>query len=397
MGIIWCGGEDLDFPNGNAPGIDTGGAKYRPTYARCAMSVNGASGFVRSVSVVGVTSVWLSGRLYPQTPAAPSLFGLSGAVGGDGLYIGPSYTSGSQLALWKYTTPVTWTAGATYAAGQVVIGNAFGFAGSVQTRRVVVPGISGASQPAWTTTLNATNTETVITGTPATWTYDGNTNGATQIALGTGVALTQGVLVKVDIQLISYGGGGTVNVWLGGALALTYTGDLTVYGVSNFTQACLIVPTVPFAGGLFMSEVIVSSTDTRTLSLCTLAPSGPGATDAWTGSCTDVNEIVVNDATAIFTNTANLDQDFTLTGLPTGTFTIQAQKIIARAAQTAGATADQVALGIRSGGTTAPGSPQALTTAWQAIESLMQTNPVTGAPWTQSDSNALQINLRSST
>ena len=323
MSILWCGGEDIDFPNGTAPAILTTGSSFDSAYARCSIRSPAIAAYVKSVAFTPVTSCWLSGQIvHESTQSGGHLFGLMySGTGSSGLYIGGG-TPYQQLTLVK---------------------------------------------------------------------WDGTTS--TLLAAETGTSFVFGILLKIDIQIINYGASATVNVWVDGVLVITYTGDVTVSGVTSLDT---VVLSSDAGGSAYASEIIVADQDTRTLRLATLAPAGAGTTDAWTGAYTDVNEVVLNDATSVYTNATSQDEEFTLSTLPAGAVSIVALKAGARCSATAGSTPTNIAVGIRSGGTTSAGTPVGQTTAWTENERLMGVNPVTGLAWTQSAVNALQINLRSS-
>ncbi len=147
----------------------------------------------------------------------------------------------------------------------------------------------------------------------------------------------------------------------------------------------------------YWSEAIVSDSDTRTMSLVTLAPTALGTTHAWTGAYTDVSEITIDDSTKVTTNTPAQDEQFTLNALPSGTDGVLAVKVAARALATVAASASTLGLGVNSGGTVDPGTLQATTTSFATYERLMLLNPVTSAGFTRSEINLLQLNLRSGT
>jgi hypothetical protein len=67
MGMIWCGGEDLDFPNGRVPIVSTDTDHYRTNYSRCAIGSNSSSdAAIRSKIFEGgeITSGWISCRFF---------------------------------------------------------------------------------------------------------------------------------------------------------------------------------------------------------------------------------------------------------------------------------------------------------------------------------------------
>lgn len=333
MSILWCGGEDIDFPNGNAVAAFTNSGFFRSGYARCGVHGNTSGGLgAWSLPFSGgaITSAWVSAYVQYNNSGQNSI-----------RFVGlVNSASGNNSGVW--------------------FGN--GVSGTNPDRRV------------------------------ALLTYNGTT--LTQLAMGSSDIFTGGmILARIDMQLTNYGSSSTVNIYVNGTLYLTYSGSTAVSGISSLDTVGLYCN-----GGnsCVASEIIVSTTDTRAMSLLTMAPNGAGTTDSWTGTYTSVNPVAINDANSVYTNTATQDEQFTLIGTPAGAFSVQAVKIAARASYTSGAAVSNIALGVNSGGTVNPGSPQALANAYTTYERLMATNPVSSAAWTASDLNALQSNFRSS-
>ena len=173
-----------------------------------------------------------------------------------------------------------------------------------------------------------------------------------------------------------------------------YTGDVSVPGMAAFDSIFLGFYRNISGMSDGVSEIIVSDADTRAMSLQTLAPAGPGTVSSWSGAYTDLNEIVINDATIVTTNTPGLDWECTLPPL-VGPLGVRCLKIAARASVPAGSTATKVGLGVLTNTVIEPGAPQSPTVAWETLERYMTLNPVTGQPWTVAEMNALQLNLRS--
>ena len=222
--------------------------------------------------------------------------------------------------------------------------------------------------------------------------YDGTTK--TSLASESGTSLLTNVLQKLDMQVINYGATATVNVYVDGVLVLTFTGDVTVTGMTDMD--CVVFSFCQNAN-FFVSEVIVADEDTRAFSLVTMAGTGAGDTDAWTGAYTDCNPITINDANAVYTATAGLDEQFNITDLPSGTFSVKACLVAARAEKTSGSPIGTLKLGWKTGGTVNVDAGHSLTTAWACYERLALLNPVTATNWAQSDMNALQEEMQSAT
>lgn len=323
MSILWCGGEDIDFPYGVSLVSSTVAQLRRSAYSRVALIGPNAANTAnsRSVPFLGgpVTSCWLSARVSPAN-SGKIMMGLGVSGGLAGLCV--AYDTAGRLALRK-------------------------------------------------------------------------TNGVTEtpLATETGISLAQNVVTKVDMEVIDYGVNGTVNLYANGVLIVSYAGDIQAGGATALD--CAAIWAGAGLGGGYISEMIVADEDTRLFSLATLAPNAAGDANAWTGAHTDINEPTVNDATTLHTDTPGLDAQVGLSEPPAGAFTVRGVYLSARVSKSVGATAGSVCLGVRNGGVTDPGTPQACTTAWTPAQRVMVQNPVTGNIWQLSEVNALQLNLRS--
>ena len=220
--------------------------------------------------------------------------------------------------------------------------------------------------------------------------YDGTT--AIILASESGNSLVGGSQYKIDLEVINYGATATVNVYINQNLVITYTGNVAVSGVTNLDSVFL---STRAGSDIRVSEIIVADEDTRTMSLRTRYPTADGTTHDMTGAYSDVDEITINDADVIYTNTADKDQQCEISDLPAGTFAVLATKIAVRACKSEDASIDKIKLGYLSDGTVAVGSAQSLTTSWDTYEEIFATNPVTLSAWLQSEQNALQVNVRS--
>jgi len=255
-------------------------------------------------------------------------------------------------------------------------GRAFGLVSTqTGTNRGLWIGMDNAN-PAKVTLSKYDGTTFTVLGTSSSGYYTGNTV----------------LLHKIDMQVINYGATATVNVYVDGASVISYTGDVTVSGITSLNCVGL---NALFGNQQGVSEIIVADVDTRGLSLMTMAPTGAGTTDAWTGAYTDVNEATTSDATALNTNTASQDEQFNITDLLAGSFAIQAVRVAARTALAGGSTPVGIQLGFNSGGSVAVGATKTPATTYGLVDQIFATNPVTSAAWVQSDMNALQMNLRS--
>lgn len=340
MAILWMGGEDIDFPNGTGSvavpqisgAFSTITAVFRPAFGR-----TGLRGFGTGSTGVGYSNSFPGGAV---TSCWLSFqMGLDPAATGSSLGVGLCDTTNSGAGIF--------------------LGQA-----STQDR------VSLKSR-------NAAGTVSLLMTGPFAL-YSAAANG--------------GTLTKYDMQVINFGATATVNVYVNGSLYFSYTGSTVISGTTNLNAVGLVADGASWAA----SEFIVSTIDTRSMSLMTLALTGIGTTDNWTGAFSNVNPITVNDANVVVTNTVSQDEQFNVTDLAAGTFSVLCLKIAARPAVSTSPTATKVALGFNSGGTVAVATAHSPTTSFATVEDLFVNNPVTGVGWVQSDINALQINLRSS-
>lgn len=222
----------------------------------------------------------------------------------------------------------------------------------------------------------------------ALYKLDGAT--ATLLATETGNSVISAIN-KFDMQVTNYGATATVNVYFNGAATsvISYTGNVVAGAATNLDRVILKA-----TSGIYVSEVIVSDSDTRKMSLVTLAPNAAGDLNQWTGAFTNVNPTTANDASVVSTATSGNIFQANLINLPTGTFNVLGVKASARATQT-GAGITGLSLGVKTNATN--NVPAAVTQAatWGTTETYYPTNPITVAPWTTTEINALQVHLQS--
>jgi hypothetical protein len=194
---------------------------------------------------------------------------------------------------------------------------------------------------------------------------------------------------RFDLNIQDYGTNPICKLYLNGILIINYSGTLSL---DNGDIDCtLLAHRIGTNAGV--SEIIVADEDTRLMRLKTLAPSAAGDTSTnWTGAYTDIDETTLSNADKIYSATADADFQANLTGMPTGTYSVKAVKVAARAVDGSGSLG--MALGVKTGGTVNVGATETCSGYWQTKERLMTVNPVTGVAWTPADIEALQLNIR---
>jgi len=219
--------------------------------------------------------------------------------------------------------------------------------------------------------------------------YDGTT--ATTLATESGTSLSASTIHKIDMHLTSYGASASVDVYVDGSLVISYTGNVSVSGVSNVDS--VFIGSISTSTNADISEIIVADSDTRNMSLVTNYLNAVGDSNAWTGAYTDIDEAAINDADLIYDNTDGHQALFGLHELPSGNFSVLAVKEAIRACKSSDSTPTSINLGVKSGGTVNVSDNHSLSTSWDTKERYMLTNPVTGNPFTASEVDSLQLAL----
>ena len=112
---------------------------------------------------------------------------------------------------------------------------------------------------------------------------------------------------------------GTATVFVNGATAITWTGTIQEPSEGTYELDCAGL--AGQAGGTnAISEVVVTqSTDTRSMSMQTLPPTGPGTVNNWdSGNYSNINPVTINDASYAAVNSINKDLQATLPELTGG-------------------------------------------------------------------------------
>lgn len=207
---------------------------------------------------------------------------------------------------------------------------------------------------------------------------------ATQLGSNTTPVFSVGTMTRIDVH-INYAVAGEVSIYINGSLLFTYTGNVTTNSVTSLGSVVFGGPVAVAVGRLDWgwSEMAVSPDDTRrVIGIVTTAPSANGATDQWTGTASDISEIVLSDVTVNYTDTAAFVQEYTISSLPSGVYGIMTVVSKLRAAAGAGApqNIDHI---VRIGGVDYASPDQSLTGAFAMSTYNWDTNPATGGGWTQ--------------
>lgn len=332
--------------------------------------------------LISVTSqaaiIWVGGEDFDFPIGSPVCFTTSGGLFRAGYARGAVcvYTCGNISSSVAFTAPVTsaWFSGRVWknTAGTSV--RWFGL------------GKYGTGNSLWVGSSTANHLKIAL------WKYDGTT--WTQLATETGTSLAQAAMNKIDVELVSYGATATVNVYYNGLASakITYTGDVTAGGATNLDDIRVSGCTSGFTE-TDVSELIVSTTDTRLMSAVTLAPTGAGTTNQWSGLFTDVNELSQNDTTLISSSVSGDKFQCQVTDLPVTNVAIESVRVAVRAAK-AGSSIGGLSPGVFTNAAVSVPAATTLPGAFINLETYYSNNPVTSSPWTPTEINALQLNLQ---
>jgi hypothetical protein len=232
-------------------------------------------------------------------------------------------------------------------------------------------------------------------------------NGTTKTVLATegGTSLSFNQPLRFDISVANYGVTATVVVYLNGVSIITFTGDVTVPGQTNFD--CVTLMPMTLTGSTSpgntttynLSETFVSDSDTRPVQgLQTLALTGAGTTNGWTNNTfSNINGINFSDGSPASVNTTATDQQYTVTAPTPVSFAVAAVIVSARMAKGTTSTPTQVKLGYGNGaaGSFGTGAAKTVTTGFQSYQQIDAINPVTGVAFTQANISALQLDIQS--
>lgn len=131
------------------------------------------------------------------------------------------------------------------------------------------------------------------------------------------IQFTSGLGGQIDIHVV-YSTSGLIEFYNNQDLVGTFTGNVTTDGNTTLVGFDLGGEQFPpLAGSGQWSEIIWADSDTRAMSLVTLAPASNGNTDNWDiGGVTNINELTINDLTFNAALTASELQQYLTTDPP---------------------------------------------------------------------------------
>lgn len=183
---------------------------------------------------------------------------------------------------------------------------------------------------------------------------------------------------QLDFQIVGNTASGSAAVYVAGTQILS-VGSLNHSGFTGVTQIqCLGV-----AGSNWWSELICDTVPHVGGALYTFPLNTNGPTQNWTGGVGNIDEIVYDDTTFIFSSTNAAISVFTASAASLSGFFIRGVGVGVRMLAGASSALTHAKPVIRSGATNFPiGSSVVINTGYQAVAAFSATDPHTSVTWT---------------
>lgn len=202
----------------------------------------------------------------------------------------------------------------------------------------------------------------------------------------------------IDLNAVVNSATGSLTLYIGGTERISSgTIDLTaITGLRKIRYYGVEIGGLGWA--TYPSQVIIADGPTIGWRLMTLYPSGAGADSAWTGTSTEVDETINNDADFINSATANQVETFVLTSVGSMTGYAPRAVIVAARAKRGTTGPQNLRFIVRSGGANHDnGADIGLGLGYEAKQAVFENDPATGAEWTLSALATLQAGVKSIT
>lgn len=207
-------------------------------------------------------------------------------------------------------------------------------------------------------------------------------------------------LYKIDIHIKIHDTLGRFAIYIDDGLHEEFTGDTLLYGGAQMDGIFLrgAATSLLYAQSCAFSEVIVADESTIGWRVATIVPTGVGATGAWTGLWSDVDEVTIDDTDFLESNTTAQVETMVASNLsgPASSMVVQALAVVARARKgTSGI--QQIQMAVRTNSLDFFSATLALDPGFIPINNIWATNPDTAAAWTPSEIDAIEIGVKSIT
>ena len=208
---------------------------------------------------------------------------------------------------------------------------------------------------------------------------------------------TIGSLTTIDVFINMSSANGSFAIYQNKTALASFSGNTLTDNQTTLT-GFLLGGLTGFANNNYWSEVIVAGGDTRSMSVCTLYPSGTGNTNSWVVNSASslwqaVNPWVVNDIGNIAVSTTSQLAEYTTSTLISGAFSVQAIVSSVRALAGTSGIVQGFAHVVRTAATDYSSATQQLQTSMTDYQNVWPSNPSTGANWQQADLTQQTFNI----
>jgi ketosteroid isomerase-like protein len=178
-----------------------------------------------------------------------------------------------------------------------------------------------------------------------------------------------------------------------GTPVITNSAVVNLAGLGSITKCRWHGCGNPGSRTCMLSEIVISTTTTIGCAVFTQAPTAAGTNTAWTGTYTEVDEIVYSDADSVSTTTNDAIETYTGAALTLGNYVVRGIGVAARGKE--GATGPtQIQLAIRTNATNYFSSTQAMDFGYGAHVAVWETSPATAAAWTTANASAAEFGMK---
>lgn len=211
--------------------------------------------------------------------------------------------------------------------------------------------------------------------------------GATWTAIG-GTVPFSNALTHYDVYL---------KIDASGEVALFSSGTEMTSGTADLSHLSTVDRARHYANYShnYISQCLASTESTIGKRLMTAVPSGAGATSAWTGDYTTVDEAVTNDGD--FLNSTTAAQVETMVATPVGSMTgyTASAVVVSARAKRGGSGPQNIQMALRSSGTDYFTGTKALGVGYAPVQGIWEEDPATTSAWTSSAAQAAQPGAKS--
>lgn len=230
-------------------------------------------------------------------------------------------------------------------------------------------------------------------------------NGASYTVMSNGFTFIDDTPTVMDIHIKIHDTLGRFAIYIDGVLHEEFTGDTNLYAggavqVDGFNlKSSVGFFQVAYNSAMSFSEVIVADESTVGWRMATIVPTGVGATGAWTGLWSDVDEVTIDDTDFLESNTTAQVETMVASNLSAtaGAMDPVAVGVVARARKGSSGV-QQIQMAVRTNALDFFSSTLPLDPGFDgSIWNIWELNPDTVAAWTTAEIDAIEIGVKSIT